>query len=225
MQPNVDTSHKLPPLPYAERALQPAISKETLAYHYGRHHRGYVQTMNDLLEHSPLRGLSLEELIRKAEGKLFNSAAQAWNHSFYWRCLTPERGLSPRGALDTAIRREFGSPDAMLQAFRDSALGKFGSGWTWLVLRPEGSLAIENTSDADTPLRTGKTPLLVCDVWEHAYYLDYRNNRARYVDAMLEIVNWAFVGENFAAARKTDSRAAPRLAAQPAAALNPAAAS
>lgn len=194
---------QVPPLPYGPKALQPAISRETLAYHYGRHHRGYVRALNELIVGSPLRGLPLDLVVRKAEGKLFNSAAQAWNHAFYWQCLTPERGLVPRGGFEEKLRNDFGSLDSFLQAFRKSALSKFASGWTWLVLRPEGSLAIENTADADTPIRRpGAMPLLVCDVWEHAYYLDYRSNRARYIDAFLTIVNWEFVAATFDAANE-----------------------
>ena len=191
----------LPPLPYAEDALAPAISRETLAYHYGRHHHGYVRALNEQLARSPLRGLSLRRLVQKAEGTLFNVAAQAWNHEFYWQCLSPERGLRPSGALGHRIREDFGSLDSLLQALRVSALAKFGSGWTWLVRRQDGSLAVENTDDADTPIRGSRhAPLFVCDVWEHAYYLDYRNDRARYVDAALGIVNWDFVAANFTGA-------------------------
>lgn len=198
----------LPPLPYALEALEPAISRETLAYHHGRHHRGYLRTLDALLVGSPLRQLSLEDIVRRADGRLLDCAAQAWNHAFYWNCLTPERGVAPRGALDHAIRSEFGSLDALLQAFRTSAIAKFASGWTWLVRRPDGSLAVENTDDADTPLRKpGHAPLLVCDVWEHAYYVDYRNDRARYVDAYLGIVNWEFVAANLAAAGAASSDA------------------
>jgi Fe-Mn family superoxide dismutase len=197
--PGIDSEpFSLPPLPYPEDALAPAISRETLAYHHGRHHRGYVRTLNELLAGSPLRGLSLRQLAKKAEGSLFNCAAQAWNHAFYWQCLSPERGLRPSGALGQRIRDDFGSVDALLQALRASALAKFASGWTWLVRRKDGSLAIENTADADTPIRrAGHAPLFVCDVWEHAYYLDYRNERARYVDSVLGIVNWDFVAANF----------------------------
>lgn len=196
--PNV---FQLPPLPYGPKALQPAISRETVAYHYDRHHRGYVRTLNELIVGSPLRGLPLDEVVRKADGKLFNCAAQAWNHAFYWQCLTPERGVSPSGGLEERLRRDFGSLDSFMKVFRTSAISKFASGWTWLVLRANGSLAIENTSDADTPIRRpGSVPLLVCDVWEHAYYLDHRSNRGRYVDAFLSKVNWEFVADNYAAA-------------------------
>jgi Fe-Mn family superoxide dismutase len=200
--------------------LQPAISRETLAYHYDRHHRGYVRTLNELIAGSPLRGLPLDEVVRKASGKLFNCAAQAWNHSFYWHCLTPERGVAPCGELEERVRKDFGSLDGFMKAFRSSAVSKFGSRWTWLVLRPDGSLAIENTADADSPIRQrGPLPLLVCDVWEHAYYLDYRSNRARYVDAFLTRVNWEFVAENFAAATEaTQSWLPPARKAEPASA-------
>ena len=191
--------YELPPLPFARDAL-PGISKDTLDFHYDRHHRAYVANLNVLIAGSPLNGQPLQDIVEQAEGALFNSAAQAWNHAFYWNCMTPERGLSPGDHLAKHIERDFGSLDSLLEAFRAHALAKFGSGWTWLVLGGDGRLSVENTDDADTPLRHGQAPLLTCDVWEHAYYLDYRNERPRYVDAFLKLMNWPFVGQNLAAA-------------------------
>lgn len=192
-------AYELSPLPFALDAL-PGISRATLELHHGRHHRAYVARLNALVAGSPLNGQPLEVLVRKADGALFNNAAQAWNHAFYWNCLTPQRGLSPSGELAQVIQRDFGSLDHFLEAFRASAVAKFGSGWTWLAAGTDGRLAVENTDDADTPLRSGRVPLLTCDVWEHAYYLDYQNERPRYVDAFLQLVNWPFVARNLATA-------------------------
>jgi Fe-Mn family superoxide dismutase len=191
--------YELPPLPYPRDAL-PGISQATLDFHYDRHHRAYVGKLNVLIADSPLHGQPLKDIVEQADGALFNNAAQAWNHEFYWNCMTPERGLSPDEHLSKHIERDFGSLDFMLEKFRASALAKFGSGWTWLVLGGDGRLSVENTDDADTPLRHGGAPLLTCDVWEHAYYLDYKNERARYIDAFLKLMNWPFVGQNLAAA-------------------------
>jgi Fe-Mn family superoxide dismutase len=198
--PNKQRIYELPDLPYARDALQPHISSETLDYHYDKHHRAYVKTLNKLITTSPLNGSSLEDIVAKADGPLFNAAAQAWNHAFYWNCLTPVRDQHPKDALADAIKAQFGSESALIEKFRESALGKFGSGWTWLVIDPNGKLLVENTDDADTPLRRNVTPLLTCDVWEHAYYIDYRNDRKRYVDGFLSLLNWSFVEKNFAAA-------------------------
>jgi superoxide dismutase, Fe-Mn family len=192
--------YELPLLPFAPSSL-PGISATTLEFHHGRHHAAYVAKLNALIAGTPLQGRPIEEVVRAADGALFNNAAQAWNHAFYWNCLSPERGLLPSGALGAAIDRDFGSLDQFLEQFRASALGKFGSGWTWLAAASDGRLAIENTDDADTPLRHGRTPLLTCDVWEHAYYLDYKNERPRYVDAFLKLINWAFVQQAFAATK------------------------
>ena len=187
--------YELPALPFAPGAL-PGISRTTLEFHHGRHHAAYVARLNALIESSPLNGQPLADVVKQADGALFNNAAQAWNHEFYWNCLTPQRGTSPGGRLAEMIQRDFGSPDHLLEQFRASAVNKFGSGWTWLVVGGNGRLAVENTDDADTPLRHGRVPLLACDVWEHAYYLDYRNERPRYVDAFLNVVNWEFVSNN-----------------------------
>lgn len=191
--------YELPPLPYARDAL-PGISPTTLDFHYDRHHRAYVAKLNVLIADSPLDGRPLKDIVQQASGALLDNAAQAWNHAFYWDCMTPERGVSPSSHFVERIERDFGSLDQMLERFRASAVAKFGSGWTWLVLDGGGRLQVENTADADTPLRHGRAPLLTCDVWEHAYYLDYRNERARYVDAFLKLVNWPFVEQNLAAA-------------------------
>ncbi|HZP12710.1 MAG TPA: superoxide dismutase [Nevskiaceae bacterium] len=203
---NIATDHvyKLPELPYPMEALEPAISRKTLLYHHDRHHRAYVTKLNELVVGTPFHGTPLEEIVRTAQGALFNNAAQAYNHAFYWNCLTPRQGLAPSDGLRAAIKNSFGSPEHFIDQFRTSALAKFGSGWTWLVIKPDGSLAIENTNDADTPLRHGRTPLLTCDVWEHAYYLDYQNERRRYVDAFLKVLNWAFVSQNFDAAHSKE---------------------
>jgi Fe-Mn family superoxide dismutase len=192
-------TYELPPLPYARDAL-PGISPATLEFHHDRHHRGYVAKLNALIAESPLNGRPLVDVVQAADGALLNNAAQAWNHAFYWNCMTPERGLSPGDHLAKRIERDFGSLDSLLEVFRAKAVGKFGSGWTWLVLAADGRLLVENSDDADTPLRHGKAPLLTCDVWEHAYYLDYRNERPRYVDAFLKLVNWPFVAQNLASA-------------------------
>ena len=190
-------SYALPELPYAMDALEPHISRETLGYHYGKHHRGYVDKLNALIVDSRLDGLALDQIVRKASGPLFQSAAQAWNHDFYWRCMTPQPRPQPATSLAMAIDRQFGSLEAFRQQFRQQALSKFGSGWTWLVRTREGLLAIQNTDDADNPMRRGRKPLLVCDVWEHAYYIDYRNERAKYVDAFWNVVNWEFAASNY----------------------------
>ena len=212
------TAYPLPPLPYPADALS-GISRTTLEIHHGRHHRAYVDRLNALAATSPLNGRPLEELVRKADGALFNNAAQAWNHAFYWNCLTPERGLAPGGRLAQALARDFGSVDAFIEKFRMTAIAHFGSGWTWLAALGDGRLAIESTDTADTPLRHGHAPLLTCDLWEHAYYLDYRNERARYVDTFLQRTHWTFVAENLAAAvragpsREGHAEAAAALAA------------
>lgn len=190
--------YELPPLPFSPDALQ-GISAATVEVHHGKHHRAYVDKLNVLIRDSPLRGKPLSEVVKKAGGALFNNAAQAWNHEFYWNCLTPNRG-APNGRLLEWINRDFGSVQLFVERFRGNALAKFGSGWTWLVLGADASLSVENSDDADTPLRHGRMPLLTCDVWEHAYYLDYRNERAKYVEIFLEQVNWNFVQANLAAA-------------------------
>lgn len=190
-------SFQLPELPYAMDALQPHISKETLEYHYGKHHLTYVNNLNQLLIDSPLAGSTLEQIIMKSEGGLFNNAAQVWNHTFYWYCLSPQGGGEPTGKLAQAIDEKFGSFLAFKELFSKTALTTFGSGWAWLVLDEHGELAVTSTSNADTPMRNRHKALLTCDVWEHAYYIDYRNARASYIDHFWNLVNWKFVSEQF----------------------------
>jgi Fe-Mn family superoxide dismutase len=190
--------HALPVLPFSMDALAPVISRETIDYHYGRHHAAYAANLNKLITGTEFENLTLEEIIRKAPaGGIFNNAAQVWNHSFYWQCLTPEAGGDPSGALAEAIKKEFASFAKFKEQFSKTAVGTFGSGWVWLVKGKDGKLAVESTSNAATPLTEGKKPLLTCDVWEHAYYIDYRNNRAGYVEAFWRVVNWTFVENNF----------------------------
>lgn len=192
--------HALPELPYAMDALQPHLSKETLEYHYGKHHKAYVDTLNSLIPDTEYADLSLEEIIRKATGKLFNQAAQVWNHTFYWHCLSPNGGGEPTGALAEAITKSFGSFADFKKVFTDQTIANFGSGWGWLVKKTDGTLAILETSNAATPLTdTSVVPLLTCDIWEHAYYIDYRNARPKYMEAFWNLVNWDFVAKNFAA--------------------------
>ncbi len=190
-------SFTLPDLPYAKDALEPHISAETLEYHYGKHHQTYVDKLNGMIEDTDDAGKSLEEIIRGSSAGLFNNAAQVWNHTFYWHCLSPNGGGEPQGELADAIQRDFGSFDNFVEKFNESAVGNFGSGWTWLVKNPDGSLAILNTDDAGTPLTGDAKPLLTCDVWEHAYYIDYRNARPKYLEAFWKLVNWEFVAGNF----------------------------
>lgn len=191
-------SHELPRLAYGLDALQPYMSKETLQFHYGRHHRGYVDKLNDLVHGTEFEHAPLETIVRTTTGAVFNYAAQVWNHNFFWRCLTPEGGIAPSRDLAKVIANAFGSAGAFRHSFRTKALEKFGSGWTWLVRTQDGRLLVINSDDADTPLRLGAKALLTCDVWEHAYYIDYRNDRARYLDAYWNLVNWPFVEENLA---------------------------
>lgn len=190
-------SIQLPPLPYALNALEPHISKETLEYHYGKHHQTYVTNLNNLLPGTGFEAASLEDIIQKGKGPLFNNAAQVWNHTFYWHCLSPNGGGKPTGELATAITNSFGSFDAFQEQFTKAALSTFGSGWAWLVKAPNGLLEIISTSNAGTPMTEPKTALLTCDVWEHAYYIDYRNLRAKYVEAFWKLVNWEFVKHCF----------------------------
>ncbi len=191
-------AHQLPPLPYAPDALEPTISKETIEYHYGKHHQTYVTNLNNLVAEGEFKDASLEEIIQRASGGIFNNAAQIWNHTFYWNCLSPKGGGAPTGALADAIDKAFGSFDEFKQKFAASAAGNFGSGWTWLVKNGDGGLEIVNTSNAANPMTDGKTPLLTVDVWEHAYYIDYRNARPKYLEEIWNIVNWEFVVGNFA---------------------------
>jgi Fe-Mn family superoxide dismutase len=190
--------HKLPPLPYAMDALQPLISKETLEFHYGKHHQTYVTNLNNLIKGTEFENLSLEDIVRKSSGGIFNNAAQVWNHTFYWNGLAPKAGGAPGGALAAGIDKKWGSFEAFKDAFAKSAVGNFGSGWTWLVKKADGSLDIVNTSNAATPLTGTDKPLLTCDVWEHAYYIDYRNRRPDYLGAFWQLVNWDFAAKNFA---------------------------
>jgi Fe-Mn family superoxide dismutase len=183
---------ELPALPYARDALAPHISPETIDFHYGKHHQTYVTNLNNLVPGTEFEGMSLEEIVKKSSGGIFNNAAQVWNHTFYWHSLSPKGGGEPTGRLADAITKSFGSFAAFKEEFTKVALGTFGSGWAWLVERPDGSLGIVSTSNAATPLTGPDRPLLTCDVWEHAYYIDYRNARAKYVEAFWNLVNWEF---------------------------------
>ncbi len=191
--------HELPPLPYAMDALEPHISRETLEYHYGKHHQTYVTNLNNLIAGTEFENMSLEEIICKASGPIFNNAAQVWNHTFYWNSLSPNGGGPATGVVGDAINRDFGSFDSFKEAFTKAAVTLFGSGWAWLVKTPEGKLEIVQTSNAGNPLTEGKTPILTCDVWEHAYYIDYRNARPKYLEAFWNLVNWDFANQNLGA--------------------------
>lgn len=191
--------HELPELPFAPTALEPHISAETLQYHHGKHHAKYVSTLNDLISGTDMEDRSLDQIVQKADGKVFNNAAQAWNHAFYWNCLSPDGGGQPGGELAAAIDQQFGSFDQFQQQFADAAGSLFGSGWVWLAKGADGKLAIQQGSNADTPVRDGGTPVLTCDVWEHAYYIDYRNARPKYVDGFWKIVNWDFAARQYQA--------------------------
>ncbi len=186
----------LPPLPYAMDALAPHISRETLEYHYGKHHNAYVTNLNKLIADTEFADLSLEEIIKQSTGGIFNNAAQTWNHTFYWHCLSPNGGGEPKDQLADAIVKAFGSFDAFKEKFTQAAITTFGSGWAWLAQDDAGELQIISTSNADTPMAKGKKALLTCDVWEHAYYIDYRNARPDYVNAFWSLVNWDFVASN-----------------------------
>lgn len=190
---------ELPALPYAKNALEPHISQETIEYHYGKHHNTYVVKLNGLVEGTEFAGKSLEEVVKTSTGGMFNNAAQVWNHTFYWNCLAPNAGGPATGAIADAINASFGSFEEFQAKFTDSAVNNFGSAWTWLVKKSDGSLAIVNTSNAATPLTDETvTPLLTVDVWEHAYYVDYRNARPEYLNHFWQLVNWEFVNSNFA---------------------------
>lgn len=186
----------LPELPYSQSALTPFISQETLEYHYGKHHQTYVTNLNNLTQNTPQASLSLEELIKTSQGGVFNNAAQVWNHTFYWHSMAPKAGGAPHGMIASEINKHFGSFEAFKEQFSKAALGQFGSGWAWLVRDNTGNLTIETTSNAGCPLTAGKTPVLTCDVWEHAYYIDYRNARAKYIEAWWNLVNWEFANHN-----------------------------
>ncbi|MBO8158811.1 superoxide dismutase [Thermosyntropha sp.] len=187
--------YKLPLLPYDENALEPIISRETIQYHYGKHHQTYVNNLNKLIKDTPLENITLEEIIKRASGSLFNNAAQVFNHTFYWNCLTPNVE-KPTEKVIKALEKSFGSFDNFKTEFSQAAVSLFGSGWVWLVKDEKGQLSIESTSNADTPIVRHKIPLLTIDVWEHAYYIDYRNNRALYVEKFWDIINWNFIEEN-----------------------------
>jgi Fe-Mn family superoxide dismutase len=190
--------HTLPPLPYAIDALAPSISQETLEYHYGKHHQTYVTNLNNLIKGTEFENLSLEENIKKSSGGIFNNSAQVWNHTFYWNSLTPTGKGAPSGALADAINAKWGSFDKFKEEFTKSAVGNFGSSWTWLVKKADGSLDIVNTSNAATPLTTDAKALITCDLWEHAYYIDYRNVRPKYLETFFKLANWDFAAANFA---------------------------
>jgi Fe-Mn family superoxide dismutase len=189
--------HKLPALPYAMDALAPTISRETLEYHYGKHHQAYVTNLNNLIPGTEFEKMTLEEIVTKSSGGIFNNAAQVWNHTFYWNCMAPNKGGEPTGKLADAIKSTFGSFDEFKKQFSQKAVTTFGSGWAWLVRNKDGKLSIESTGNAGCPLTAGQKALLTCDVWEHAYYIDYRNARPKYVESFWNLVNWDFVADNF----------------------------
>ncbi|MDQ3160290.1 MAG: superoxide dismutase [Fe] [Pseudomonadota bacterium] len=187
---------ELPALPYDRTALEPHISGETIDFHYGKHHQTYVTNLNKMIEGTEYADMALEEIIRKSQGGMFNNAAQVWNHTFYWNCLSPNGGGEPTGKLAEAINAAFGDFATFKEQFSETAVKTFGSGWGWLVQRTDGSLGLASTPNAATPLTGQDTPLLTCDVWEHAYYIDYRNARPKYVEAFWNLVNWDFVASN-----------------------------
>ncbi|MFN7756128.1 MAG: superoxide dismutase [Betaproteobacteria bacterium] len=191
--------HTLPPLPYAMDALAPHLSKETFEFHYGKHHQAYATNLNNLIKGTEFENAGLEDIIRKSAGGIFNNSAQVWNHSFFWTSMKPNGGGEPAGALAEAINRKWGSYAGFKEAFTKSATTNFGSGWTWLVKKPDGSVDIVNTANAGTPLTTADKALLTIDVWEHAYYIDFRNARPKFVETFLNhLVNWDFAARNFA---------------------------
>lgn len=189
---------ELPPLPFSRDALSPHISPETIDFHYGKHHKAYVTNLNSLIQGSEMENMDLERIIRSSSGKIFNNAAQVWNHTFYWKCLTPASKRMPEGKLGDRIAASFGSFEEFQKQFAACAVGTFGSGWAWLVQKPSGKMDIRSTGNAEPAFLNGDTPLLTCDVWEHAYYIDYRNDRAAYVKAFWNVANWEFAGTNLA---------------------------
>lgn len=190
--------HTLPPLPYPKDALEPHMSKETLEYHYGKHHQAYVTNLNNLIKGTEFENLPLEDIIRKSTGGVFNNSAQVWNHTFFWSCMAAKGGGEPRGPLGDAISSKWGSFAAFKEAFSKSAVGNFGSGWTWLVKKSDGGVDIVNTSNAGTPLTTADKALLTLDVWEHAYYIDHRNARPKFIETFFgNLVNWDFAAKNY----------------------------
>lgn len=189
---------ELPKLPYAMNALSPYISEETLEYHYGKHHRAYVNKLNELTQDNDYSNMSLEEVIKKSKsGPIFNNSAQVWNHTFYWHCMKQDGGGEPQNKLADAIKKHFGSFEEFKKKFNQAATGQFGSGWAWLVKDADGKLEVYSTSNAGTPMTENKQAILTCDVWEHAYYIDTRNDRAKYVENFWNVVNWDFVSERF----------------------------
>lgn len=186
---------ELPPLPWARDALAPHISAETIDYHYGKHHKAYVDKLNGMIEGTEFADKPLEDIVKSSSGGMFNNAAQAWNHTFYWNCLAPAGGGEPSGRLADGLKKAFGDFAAFKEEFSKTAVGTFGSGWAWLVQRGDGSLALASTSNAATPLTGPDRPLLTCDVWEHAYYIDYRNARPKYIEAFWNLANWDFVAD------------------------------
>jgi Fe-Mn family superoxide dismutase len=194
-------THQLPPLPYAPEALQPHMSKETLEFHHGKHHLTYVNKLNELIKGTEFENASLEDIVRKSTGAIFNNGAQHWNHSFFWQCLSPKGGGEPKGELGKALAEGFGGFEGFKKQFTEAAIGRFGSGWAWLCCDEHGKLAVISTGNAENPLQKNQTPLLVCDVWEHAYYIDYRNARADFVAAFWKLVNWEFVQSNWTRSR------------------------
>lgn len=196
LQPQ-EKGHQLPALPYAESDLEPHISRETVHFHYDVHHRNYVNKLNQLIEGTDFEECSLEEIVRNSTGDIFNNAGQVWNHNFYWECLTPGGSSAPEGELAAAIRAEFGSQAEFQDRFSKVAANVFGSGWAWLVQNPDGTLEIIHTGNAGSPIRSGQHPLLTCDAWEHAYYIDYRNRRPDYLQAFWQLVDWRFVESRF----------------------------
>lgn len=188
---------ELPALPYSKDALMPHMSPETLEFHHGKHHKAYVDNLNKLAPGTEFEKMDLEEIIKKSSGPIFNNAAQIWNHTFFWNCLAPKAGGEPSGDLAEAIKRDFGSFAAFKEKFSDASVKQFGSGWGWLVKSKSGKLEVMSTANAANPMTDGHTPLLTCDVWEHAYYIDYRNRRPDFVTAFWNLVNWKFVESCF----------------------------
>lgn len=188
--------YKLPELPYPKDALQPHLSAETIDFHYGKHHSAYVTKLNELIKGTPFAEMSLEGIIQKADGAIFNNAAQIWNHTFYWQCLTPNGGGAPTGKLAEMINNKWGHFEKFKEEFTKAALNNFGSGWTWLILNKQNEIEIYNTSNAQTPMTAGLKALLTIDIWEHAYYIDYRNGRSDYINAFWSLVNWNFANKN-----------------------------
>ena len=189
---------ELPPLAYAKDALAPHISAETLDFHHGKHHQTYVTNLNNLIKGTEFENMSLVDIVKKSSGGMFNNAAQVWNHTFYWSSMAPKAGGEPTGKLADAIKKAFGSFAQFKEEFNKVAVGTFGSGWAWLVQRADGSLGLVSTSNAATPITGSDRPLLTCDVWEHAYYIDYRNARAKYLESWWNLVNWEFAASNMA---------------------------